>query len=50
MLRDRGIDVDDGTYDYHTFFENEYDEWQKKDREAAKEAPKNKFWNWPHMN
>lgn len=50
MLRDRGIDVDDGTYDYHTFFENEYDEWQKKDLEAAREAPKNKFWNWPHMN
>ena len=25
MLRDRGIDVDDGTYDYRTFFENEYD-------------------------
>lgn len=48
-LKDRGVDINEDIYDYRSFFNNDYDEWQKKDLEAAREAPKQRIWNPPHF-
>lgn len=50
-MRERGIDVDNGDYDYRRWFfdGDNYEKWQKEDAAAAKRAPIDKHWEWPHF-
>lgn len=50
-LKERGIDVDNGDYDYRRWFfdGDNYEKWQKEDAAAAKRAPVDRRWEWPHF-
>lgn len=50
-LRNRGVDVDSGDYDYEKFFySDDFDKWQQRDVENAKVSVRNHKWEQPHMS